>query len=902
MSTHGLEFLLHPRSVALIGASDRPGSVGQVVMRNLIDGGFSGPILPVNPKATAVRGVLAYPGVASLPTTPDLAVICVPPPAVPGIMRELAARKVPAAVVLTAGLGLQHNSDGRTLHDEVLDIARSGRIRLLGPNCVGLLVPPIGLNASFAPRSALPGNIAFVSQSGALCTAVIDWAGSQGIGFSHFISMGDAAEVDFGDVIDYLGTDPGTRAILLYVESIADARKFISASRAASRNKPILAIKSGRSETGAKAAASHTGALAGADHVYDAALSRAGILRVHSFEEIFEAVATLARSGDRFRHARGERLAILTNGGGIGVLAVDALSEEGGHLAGLSAETRARLDAFLPATWSHGNPVDIIGDAPAERYTKALDVLLDAPEVDAVLVMHCPVAVVAADEVAKAVSAGVAAKGGGKPVAACWVGADAVLGARRILADSGIPSYDTPEQAVRGYMHLVKFRRNQELLLETPSSLGVAFRPDVETARGVISRALAAGVEMLDEHDAKAVFTAYGIQVAATRIGTTPEDCAALAAEIGFPVVLKILSDDITHKSDAGGVVLDLDSPGAVREAATTMLHRIGLAFPEARIRGFTVQRMIKRSAAHELIVGVGADGVFGPVMLFGQGGTAVEVIKDRAVALPPLNMHLARELIGRTRIDRLLAGYRDRPAADRDAIAVALCRVSQLVTDIPEVCELDINPLLADAHGVVALDGRIRVKAVVGKARNRLAIRPYPKELEETATLKDGRAVLLRPIRPEDEPAHHAFHARLDADDIRMRHFGLVKEIPHGQMARLTQIDYDREMAFVAVDGGETLGVVRVVLDPNAERAEFAIIIRSDLKGLGLGRALFAKVVDYCGRRGVHKIVGQALRENTRMIELAADFGFAVTHAEGGIVEMVKWLECGESFGEAAE
>ena len=889
MSTHRLEYLFRPRSVALIGASDRAGSVGQVVMRNLIEGGFAGPVLPVNPKAEAVRGVLAYADVASLPTVPDLAVVCVPPQQVPSVMRALAARDVPAAVVLTAGLGLHRGTDGRTLYDEVLDIARTHHIRLLGPNCVGLLVPPIGLNASFAHRAALPGNIAFVSQSGALCTAVIDWACTQGIGFSHFVSMGDSAEVDFGDVIDYLGSDPDTSAILLYVESIADARKFISASRAASRNKPILAIKAGRSEHGAKAAASHTGALAGADHVYDAALARAGILRVRNFEEIFEAVSTLAHTGKAHRPS-GDRLAILTNGGGIGVLAVDALAEQCGRLAELSPATLASLDALLPPTWSHGNPVDIIGDASAERYTKSLDVLMAAPEVDAVLVMHCPVAVVAAEQVAAAVAARVTAAAAGKPVSACWVGAEAVWSARRLLAANGIPGYDTPEQAVRGYMHLVKFRRNQDLLMETPSSRGVAFQPDLDAARAVITRALAAGTEMLDEHDAKAVLTAYGIPVAATRIAAGPDEAARLAAEIGCPVVLKILSDDITHKSDAGGVVLDLASPEAVRAAALAMKEKIATAFPDARLRGFTVQRMIKRAAGHELIVGVGADAVFGPVILFGQGGTAVEVVKDRAVTLPPLNMHLAQEVIGRTRVSRLLAGYRDRPAADVGAVAVTLCRISQLVTDIPEVRELDINPLVADAGGVMALDARIRV-AVADKGR-RLAIRPYPKELEERATLKDGREVLLRPIRPEDEPAHHAFHARLDIEDIRMRHFGLVKEIPHSQMARLTQLDYDRDMAFFAVRDGDTLGVVRVVCDANGERAEFAVIIRSDHKGLGLGRTLMGKVVAYCRQRGVRLIVGQALRENRRMIEMAQAFGFAVRGLDGGVVEMTLVLD----------
>jgi len=876
MSTRNLDRLFAPTSVAVIGASNRPQTVGALLMRNLLMGGFEGPIMPVHPTNSAVAGVLAYPDVASLPLTPDMAVICTPPQTVPGVIQALVDRGVKAAIVITAGLGQVTDESGRTAQERMIEIARAGDIRLLGPNCVGLLVPGVNLNASFLHEPARPGKVAFVSQSGALCTAVLDWATPRGIGFSHFISLGDNLDVDFGDTIDYLGTHPDVRAILLYIEAVRDARKFVSAARAASRNKPVLAIKSGRVAEGAKAAASHTGALAGADHIYDAAFRRAGVLRVFNLEELFEAVETVAHQ----RRLHGERLAIMTNGGGIGVMAVDDLIDMGGTLATLSDETVEKLNAVLPPTWSGANPIDIIGDAPGSRYSAAMEILFQAPEVDSVLVMHAPTAISSPDEIAEKVIE-LYNKNKRAHITTCFVGEGAVSNARRMFAQASIPSYETPDQAVRAFMHTVTFARNRRILMETPPSLPVEFSPAITAARLIVDASISAGRLMMNEPDAKAVFSAYGIPTVETHIARCPDEAAEVAENMGCPVVVKILSSDISHKSDVGGVVLDLNTPEEARQAAQNILDRVGRTYPDARIEGFTVQKMMRRPGAHELIVGVTTDPVFGLIMLFGEGGTAVEVIADRAVTLPPLNMNLARNLIENTRIFRRLQGYRDRPAADLDAICLSLIKVSQLISDIPQITELDINPLFADSHGVLAVDARIKLDPQQTRGPHRMAIRPYPQELEEPFTLTSGETVLLRPIRPEDEPKHYEFVSRLSPEDIRFRFFGLVKELPHDQMARLTQIDYSREMAFVArgdmdKDGDEeTLGVVRTVTDADNERAEFSIVVRSDLKGSGLGVALLEKMIRYCRGRETRLMVGQVLKDNTRMLHFCENLGF---------------------------
>ena len=846
MTIRNLDHLFRPRSVALLGASDRPSSVGAVLARNLRAGGFAGRVMLVNPRHAAVDGEPCHPDVGSLPETPDLAVVATPPDTVPGLVAALGARGTKAAVVVTAGFGEGAAARGQGLRQAMLDAARPHLLRIVGPNCLGVMVPGRGLNATFAHLGAQPGKLAFVTQSGAVLAGVLDWASARDIGFSHLVSVGDMADVDFGDLLDYLALDPATSAILLYVEAVTHARKFMSAARAAARLKPVIVLKAGRHGEGARAVASHTGSLAGADAVYEAAFRRAGMLRVRTLQELFGAVEILARSTP----AAGDRLAVVTNGGGFGVLAADALVDEGGRLAELSAATLARLDAVLPPTWSRGNPVDLVGDAPGRRYADALSVLFEDRGIDAILALNCPTAVASSVEAARAVSETMRTRRR-VPLVAGWVGDSAMaVEARRTLEAAHLPVYGTPEEAARGVMHLVRHRQSQEALLETPPSEPEEFAPDLEAARRGIAAALGSGREWLTEPEAKSVLAAYRVPVAGTRVAPTVEEAVVAARAVGFPVALKILSPDVTHKSDVGGVALDLADDAQVRAAAEQMLARVRVAAPAARLDGFAVQEMVRRPRAHELIVGASEDTQFGPVVLFGQGGTATEVIADRALALPPLNMRLAHDLMAQTRVHRLLRGYRDWPAADLDAVALVLLKVAQLVADFAEVTELDINPLLADEHGVIALDARLRVAVAGQRAAERLAIRPYPKELEEEVTLADGRRLWLRPIRPEDEPALVAAFRKLSPEAVRLRFFAPLKELTHQAAARLTQIDYDREMALVLAEHGsagaaDLYAVARIAADPDNERAEFALTVRDDMAGRGCGTLLMHRLID---------------------------------------------------------
>lgn len=914
MSIRHLDSLFNPKSLALIGASRREESVGAVLAANLMSAGFEGPIYPIHPKASEIGDRVAYPSVADLPETPDLAVIATPPNAVPDLIAQLAERGTRSAVVITAGFGEGGDQEGHQRLQDMLDAARTNTLRIVGPNCLGVIVPGVGLNASFSHISALPGDLAFVTQSGAMVTAMLDWATPRGIGFSHVVSLGDKSDVDFGDMLDYLATDYKTRAILLYVESITHARKFMSAARAAARSKPVIVIKGGRYAEGAKAAASHTGALAGSDAVYDAVFARAGLLRVFSLEELFDAAETLATA----RKVRGDRLAIVTNGGGLGVLATDALIEEGGRLADLSPETIEGLNEVLPATWSHGNPVDIIGDAPGERYVASLDALMKEPSADALLVMNCPTAVASSLEAAQSVVSSIEkhkAQGAShaKPVFTAWVGDAAAREARQIFSEKHIPTYDTPEQAVRGFMHLVRYKRSQTLLSETPSSIVASDEsgkssPDWAAAHSIMVTAMAENREWLNEPEAKAVLAAYGIPVVQTFEVKTPEEAAAAAAGIEGPVVLKILSPDLTHKSDIGGVELGLNGEAEVLHAAREMNARVGRLAPSATLTGFSVQPFCKRPNAQELILGAATDVQFGPVLLFGAGGTAVEVLGDKAIGLPPLNSTLARDLISNTRVFKLLQGYRDRPPADLDALSAALIRLSDLVVDFAEIAEIDINPLLADEQGVIALDGRIRLCPKSATAIERLAIRPYPQELEQNFALRDGTDIFLRPIRPEDEPMLQRMFDHLSPEDIRLRFFASLTELSHSFAARLTQIDYHREMAFVALkegDGGEPeiWGVVRISADPDNERAEYAVLVRSDIKGRGLGAELMNRILDYAEIRGLSEIWGDVLEHNKRMLELDRELGFSVRHLpdEPGIVRVVKRLDAGDQTNPGA-
>ena len=901
MTIRHLDQLLTPRSVAVFGASDRPGSVGATVWRNVRQAPFTGPRWPVNPKRERLGDDACFPDVASLPQAPELAVICTPPASVPGLIDALGQRGTRAAVVLTAGLDAVTKA-------AMLQAAGRHLLRVLGPNCLGLLAPHIGLNASFAHVDARPGALAFVSQSGALVTAMLDWAAGRGIGFSHCISLGEHADVDFGDLLDWLAGCPHTRAILLYAESVDGARKFMSAARAAARNKPVLIVKAGRSAQGQAAAASHTGALAASDLVLDAAIRRAGMLRVDTLQDLFDAAETLSHfkgpivSDAALQAPAADALMLVTNGGGAGVLAADACAREGVAQAPLTPTLQAALEPGLPPNWSRANPVDIIGDAPVERYVHTLRTLLQAPGSGTVLFMHAPTAIVPSADIARALVAelGPMLRAAPGRLQACWLGAQAVQQAREIFDAAGIACHDTPENAVRAFSMLATYRRNQFELMQTPPLLA-PLRQAVVNAPGVpdapaghaahtapatpgtiINRALAEGREMLTEPEAKALLAAAGVSVVATTIaGPTAQAAVQAARTLGFPVVLKVLSAQISHKSDVGGVALNLESEQDVAAAAQAMLVRAAQQRPDAVIEGFTVQPMVRRPRALELIIGSSIDPQFGPVLLFGQGGTAVEVLADRAVALPPLNAALARALIERTRVARLLHGWRDVPPADIDAVVGTLLAVSELLAREPRIAEIDINPLLCDAQGALALDARVRVSATAPGGAQRFAIRPYPQELVETVAWQ-GRTLVLRPIRPEDEPQHAAFVERLDALDMRLRFFYSRRRIGPAEMARLTQIDYEREMAFIATAADaagreETLGVARAVADPDNEQAEFAIVVRSDLKGGGLGELLMRKLITHFRSRGTRRLVGDVLKENERMLELARHLGFEV-------------------------
>lgn len=879
MSTYRLDKLLSPRSVAVVGASPKETSVGHKLLRNLRDGGFRGEISVINPRYGQIDGLTTVASLHELPQTPDVIVVTAPPEAVPAIVSAAGEKGTAAAIIITAGLGRGPGSLAETCEKA----ARATGLRLVGPNCLGVIAPHAQFNATFAARMPLPGDLALISQSGAIAAGMIEWSVGRAVGFSGIVSIGDQLDVDFGDLLDYFAVDRATRAILLYIESVKDARKFMSAARAASRTKPVVVVKAGRHAPAAKAAATHTGALAGSDAVYEAAFRRAGLLRVLDLGELFDAAETLGR----VKTVAGKRLAILTNGGGIAVLAVDRLADLGGTVAEISAATRARLDAVLPPTWSKSNPVDIIGDADAARYAAALEALLADPENDAVLVMNVQTALAPALDIARAV-ARIAererAKAVPKPIFAVWVGANGPV--TQTFSRASVPHYATETEAVRGFMHLVGYREATDALMKAPPSLPGHFAPDAAKARRIVGEALADGRTWLDPIEAGRLFAAYAIPIIPSVLAATPEEAQAKAAEFlaaGQAVAVKIASRDIVHKSDVDGVRLNLTSGAAVRKAAEEVIAAARQKRPQARIAGVTLQPMILRPKARELIAGIADDPTFGPVVVFGHGGTAVEVINDKALALPPLDLKLARDLIDRTRVARLLRAYRNVPEARIDDVALVLVKLAQLVADVPEIRELDINPLLADETGVLALDARVAVAVAAPKFRGRghphLAIRPYPSEWERRLVLGDNWRIFVRPVRPEDEPLVRAFFEKVTPEDLRLRFFAPVKELSAAFIARLTQLDYGRANAFVAIDEatGEMIGGVRLHADADYETGEFAILLRSDLKGRGLGWKLMQHIIDYARAEGLKRIQGQILRENTVMIRMCKELGFVV-------------------------
>lgn len=890
MSTYGFDKLMRPASVAIVGASPRAGSLGGIVLDAVLAGGYEGAVSAVNPKHGMIGRTPCVPSLASLPEPPDLVVVATPAHAVPNVIRDAAACGARAAVVLTAGLGRGPGSLGEAVRRQ----AHAAGLRMVGPNCLGLMSPGAKLNASFATRLPRPGPLALISQSGAIAAGVVEWSLRHKVGFSGVVSLGDALDVDFGDCLDHFAEDPATRAILLYIEAISDARKFMSAARRAARIKPVIVMKAGRHGEGARAAATHTGALAGADEVYDAAFRRAGLLRVRDLDEFFAAALTLAAQP----LFAGDRLAILTNGGGLGVLSVDRLMDLGGRLAELEPATLAALDAALPPTWSRANPVDIIGDAPAERYAAALSALLDDAGVDAILAMNCPTALTPAREAAVAVIDTLAARAGAsrslygprKPIFGVWLGGDPEV--NQLFEEAGIPAYDTESAAIRGIMHLVDASRRRAELSEPVPPLSERIVPDRDAARRAIDPALADGRAWLSPIEVADLLGAYGIPAVPARLAATPAEARRVAAamlEGGGTCVVKIQSRDIVHKSDVNGVRLGLASAEAVGAATEEILEAARRARPDAAIEGVTVQPMIFKPHGRELIIGMTVDPTFGPVVLFGHGGVAVEVIKDKAVALLPMNPPQARELMARTRIAKLLAGYRNVPAVDEIAIAEILVRLSRLVEDHPEIIGIDLNPLLTDADGAVAIDARVQVADPARTDRTspsrRFAVRPYPREFEQEAVIADGTALHVRPMRPDDELALRRMLEACDPEDLRMRFFTTARSLNRATIARLTQLDYAREMALVAVEPGsqEIVGVVRLHGDANHETAEYAIITRTDWHGRGLGRDLMRRILGFARAEGYRTIQGSVMSENIRMLRMCAELGFRITPGEPG-------------------
>lgn len=892
MASHRLEALFNPEVVAVVGASDEAGSVGARIFSNLVEGGFTGTVVPVNPKHEEVAGRRCYASVEDVEADIDLAVIATPARAVPGILRDCGAARIGAAIVLSAGFG-ETGETGRGAEGDLVDIARRNGVRFLGPNCLGLVRPGIGLNATFLDAAPPAGRLAIVSQSGALLSAIADWAGPHHLGFSAMVSLGNAVDVDFGDVLDYLTTDPKTDAILLYVEGVRHARSFMSALRIASRAKPVIVLKGGRHQKASAAANTHTGALIGSDDVFDAALERAGAVRAATFGQLFGAAEIL---GAR-KPAAGNRLVIITNGGGAGVLAADRAEDLGVAVTALSEATMGRLDKALPPYWSHGNPVDILGDAAPEAYREAVAACLEDRNVDGVLVLLTPQAMTRPEDAARAVLE--AASGRKKPVLACWMGEASVAAAREILSETGIPDFHTPERAVEAFAHLARHALNQRLALELPAPLSDTHPPDVEGATMIVEAALAEGRTMLSDIESKAVLRAFHIPAAMTLEASSAGRALTAAETLGFPVAMKIDSPQVTHKSDVGGVRTNIMSAADVRRAYKEITESVREAVPEAEIRGVTVEAMARESNARELVVGASRDPVFGPVIMFGAGGTMVEILEDNAVSLPPLNAVLARRLINRTRVSRLLAAFRNRPEVNRDAVIETLLRVSDLACELPHIEELDINPLFAGPNGVLAVDARIRVRRppALPRAYAHMAITPYPKHLEQTTVLADGTELVIRPIRPEDAESEREFVRTLSPEAKRFRFMRALNELTPEMLARFTNIDYDREMALVAFsrEGGRSrqIGVARYVMNPDERSCEFAIVVGDEAQHKGIGTRLMQALMQAAREAGLEVIMGEVLADNRPMLKLVSELGFSVHRSEddAGIYTVERWL-----------
>ncbi len=893
MAIKKLDSIFKPKRIALIGVSNNPDSVGGITLRNLVGGGFNGVVYPVNPKREAVFGIPCYPDVKSLPKVPDLAVIMTAAKLVPQLVHECGEAGVNGIIIMSAGFK-EAGEEGKQLENQVkAEKAKYPDMRVIGPNCLGILVPGQNMNVSFADGMPKKGHVAFISQSGALCTSVLDWAYDSNIGFSYFVSIGNSMDVNFGDLIDYFGQDPNTKSIVLYVESLANARTFMSAARAFSREKPIIVYKSGRFPESAAAAASHTGALASEDSIYDAVFHRAGLARVYDFGNIFDFTDLVGRR----RIPKGNRLAIVTNAGGPGVMATDSLISWGGKLVQLSEETMQKLNDYLPPFWSHGNPVDVLGDATPERFARATEIVLEDEKVDAVLVLLTPQAMTSPTETAEAIAK--LAANTSKSIMAAWLGGASMHKGVQVFNQAGIPSYQAPEQAIRAFMTLSHYSKNLEMLYETPKEVPVSFQYDRNELRKKYLQEVFPKAKILNEDDSKMLVNDYGIDTTHPAPAATEDEAVDIAAQKGFPVVMKIYSPDITHKSDVGGVALNLKDEEMVRAAFRNMIKTASEKRPDARIDGVTIQRMVDTKGAVELIIGTKKDPVFGTVMLVGMGGTSAELFKDKRLEFPPLNEQLARQMLESLKIYPLLEGYRGDTPKNINKLIEALIRMSYLAADYPEIKELDINPLIVTPTDVIALDARIvidqEVMAKPVKDYSHLILRPYPESLIKNTHLRDGSPVILRPIKPEDEPMWLKLLASCSKESIYHRFRYDFYFDSHEVATQFCFIDYDREIAIVAEveeDGEKKLiGVGRLIADPDVEVMEYAILITDAWQKKELGFMLTEYCLEIAKMRDIKKLMAETTRDNKPMISVFRKLNFKIRFNEDGTVTVSKDL-----------
>lgn len=892
MRLSDVDQLFTPKVVAVFGVSDGEGSVGGRVYRNLLAGGCKGECFAINPKYEQVAGRPCYKSLNELDRLVDLALIAIPAEKVPDVIDQCGEYGVKAAVVHSAGFGEQ-GERGSALQDKLVETARRNRIRVLGPNTLGVMRPQHGLNASFGNEPARRGNVALVSQSGAVCTAMLDWTGSRQLGFSAVVSLGAAADVDFGDILDYLALDIHTRCILLYVEGIRDARRFISGLRAAARLKPVIVIMAGRQSAGSRAARSHTGAWVGSAEVFRAVMERAGAVQVDSIDQLFAAAQVFSAH----KRMASDRVAIVTNGGGPGVLAADCAVERGLNLAELTAETRRKLEAALPDKWSHGNPIDVMGDTTPERYQAAVDACLADPGVDGVLAILAPLALTDSARVAKLVID--SEKRNPKPVLTCWMGEASVAEAQKLFAENGIPTFSFPDVAVEAMSYLAAYRRNQKLLMQSPGPFSERRSPDVEGARLIIEGVMAEGHKTLGAIEAKAVLSAFQIPTAHAVLARTPNEALMAAQVLDFPVVMKISSHEIRHKSEVEGVRLNITDAQSVRRAFTEILERARRLRPEAKIEGVTVEHMVSARAARELMIGVMRDPIFGPVISFGAGGIEVEVLEDHAVALPPLNDFIIETMIDHTRAVRLMGAFRHMPPMNREALARILQRVSEMVCELPEILGMDINPLIGNDKEVVAVDARIQVDFRPPQMRpyGHMAIHPYPAGLSERTQLPDGTDLVIRPIRPEDAQMEQDFVRGLSEQTKYFRFMQAIKELTPEMLVRFTQIDYDREMALIGVvkqeDSDLEVGVARYMSRPGGDACEFAIVVSDQWRGRGIGTRLMRSLMQNARERGFRIMDGEVLTANAGMLALMRSLGFRMERdrQDPGIKLVAKYL-----------